>query len=632
MSTNRLNRKCSRCKIARYCNRDCQIRHWTSGGHKSECFPPETQNMQIFRLMRMNDPSFFDQEASGKEAYDALNGPGCAVHLGTDDETGNTKILTDKWQLEDGESCPASLPPELYLPHVQPALLYNAEDKYNEHSIFPHEPSKIFHCIKLLEHISVDDYPAFSSGFFKHAIKSLFTITDQKEKETTLNFLQEVVHASSWTHQCFSRTTSTTQEKAELLVGKVLRLDAGIEMVYVTPPILCFADLKKAELAFLNEDNRHPVPFRHTLPPLMSPVAAYRCVEEGWILVRVNPWHHQQYSLDEEKKLSFDTKDSLFLKVFMAAAEFGDVAAFYGAWQPARKFSVFFRKNIPCFLSAAKKLLQQVLAIHPQPQREESFFQYQIGVVHEAQASLLLKDKTQKLESKIELLAAARCYHKSAAATHRFHHSRGMRRNVYIPLAVALERLGEFEMAKRAYLWAMTDSSSWSAEAKSQLGDSLENIWYALRKPSHSIRDDKKGLKIQRSTLRKLNTKDCYLVSCGYCKSDIRVAGSGDSSGSSEESHPHCELCETTYCTRKCKAKDMLEHENMCKDIILSVHVKEDGYGTLCHETRALLDRSLSAERVLTIPLAEASKFIDIWKQREQSRIDIPLSLLPGAR
>ncbi|KAK7256990.1 hypothetical protein RIF29_30644 [Crotalaria pallida] len=36
------NTRCSRCKVARYCSVECQIRHWRSG-HKHECFETETE-------------------------------------------------------------------------------------------------------------------------------------------------------------------------------------------------------------------------------------------------------------------------------------------------------------------------------------------------------------------------------------------------------------------------------------------------------------------------------------------------------------------------------------------------------------------------------------------------------------
>jgi len=28
---------CSRCKVALYCGRDCQVQHWKAGGHKAVC-------------------------------------------------------------------------------------------------------------------------------------------------------------------------------------------------------------------------------------------------------------------------------------------------------------------------------------------------------------------------------------------------------------------------------------------------------------------------------------------------------------------------------------------------------------------------------------------------------------------
>ena len=30
-------KKCSRCRVAAYCSRACQVHHWKEGGHKQEC-------------------------------------------------------------------------------------------------------------------------------------------------------------------------------------------------------------------------------------------------------------------------------------------------------------------------------------------------------------------------------------------------------------------------------------------------------------------------------------------------------------------------------------------------------------------------------------------------------------------
>ena len=119
------------------------------------------------------------------------------------------------------------------------------------------------------------------------------------------------------------------------------------------------------------------------------------------------------------------------------------------------------RRKEHLFIEAAEKLLQQLLKVHPQARREDSLFQYDLGVLHESRASLLLKERGRQADAREVMLAAARCYHTAARCTHQFHPSRKLRHPAYHALGKTFERLGELEMAKRAYLWAMTDPSGW---------------------------------------------------------------------------------------------------------------------------------------------------------------------------
>ena len=264
--------------------------HWSKGGHKFECFPPSEQQRKFYMLLCRLGPSF-DEAAAMEAANEALRRKlGCVVYLGTtflnsDGVSPRHKIITDEWTgVNDKEdTCPPSLPPELYLPHVPPAFLCKAEDDFGETPVTQHDPAKIIHCTQLLDEPIFDDV---GSHHFKIALKSLFTITEEHERKAAIELVQKGVQVAAWTQQIPLPRNSPMQEHAETVIGEVLRVNGGIEMVYITPPVICFADLNKSELAFLNEDNRHPdKPLTHNYPILRSPVAAYRCVEEGWVLI-----------------------------------------------------------------------------------------------------------------------------------------------------------------------------------------------------------------------------------------------------------------------------------------------------------------------------------------------------------
>ena len=54
---------------------------------------------------------------------------------------------------------------------------------------------------------------------------------------------------------------------------------------------------------------------------------------------------HFHYPLEADGKLSYETQSSIFLKAFMAAAEFGDLTSLYSAWRPAKMYAVLQRKE-----------------------------------------------------------------------------------------------------------------------------------------------------------------------------------------------------------------------------------------------------------------------------------------------
>lgn len=537
-----------------------QVVHWKNG-HKQECFSPQEQ-MVGFRqqVCESNDPT--TAEEADAIADKALNGnPGCALFLGTNDDNGarghaKYEVLTDIWSMESEDDIkPSSW--DVYVPHVPPALLCKAEDsliKNAHHMAFPCDitedcvielspesmckveddggiksPIDYMHgaepppdLSRLRNDSTYGGDPAIlkflSSAVLRNASLAVFNSGISSE---TIQFLKQGLGALDWAQQI--PIPNELREQAMTAVGKRLCLEGGIEMMYITPPVLCFPDLTEMEFSWLN-GNANPFPI------IRTPTVTYRCLEEGWQLTRLSSHVHVTQSLNSSVSFASLEKDAIFLKTFVAAAEFGDVAAIYSAWGPAKDFSVV-QKLEHVFIEAAHKLLSQFIRIHPKPRREEAYFVYEIGIVHESRASWLLKDG-QVEAANDELLSAARCYRLSADRTHQFSPSWFMRSCRYDALGLVLMHLGEYEMSKRALIFALTDPFTWTmSPSRTDLAVDLRtlyNLIYSTEKERSKM--NKRALKDKRSYYKGGISNDVYHVSsCAYCNKTLketRLSGS----------------------------------------------------------------------------------------------------------
>ena len=614
-------RKCSKCKLARYCCRDHQMLHWKKG-HKAECFPPEAQNSQIIGQFCLDSDST-PQDKATLAARSALGGrSGAALFVGTSRQQGRkVKIITDVWDIEDcgSNSSDEQVPPDLYLSHIPPALLCKAEDTWIANpkiSMIDAATQRLCHRFwsdPILSGNLATFQQVVSSKPFACALKAALR---EERRGEAVQCIREQLQSVDWTLQI--PVPARIQEQAKSLVGKPLTLKGGIEMVYLTEPVPCFADLTKSQMDWFNKK-------ASPLPMVKSPIVVYCCVKEGWVMGRVNPRLHLPFPLDPATNFTSFDKDAMFLKMFVAAAEFRDVTAIYAAWTPAKKFAVA-QKQEHVFIQAAQKLLKLLLEIHPQPQREEAYFLHDLGEVHESRASWLIRAGQDATE---ELLSAARCYHLAAARTHQFSPNYFIRFTHYHSLGITLLRLDYPEMAKRAFFWSLTDPCAWMTSSdecckRGTIITSLNSWWdgnqmtQAERKKVNRI-----ALKDQRSQLKKCNLSDGHYKSrCAHCDKSLQE---------NRQNEQHCARCLAPYCSRGCQQSDWPAHKKICKqaqnDSTAGASLSFDE--TCSDATRALLDAVDWTKMKSTMSLAEGARRADEWQQPERMEIRMPQWMVP---
>ena len=615
-------RKCSKCKLAHYCCRDHQVSHWKAA-HKAECFPPEAHAKQAASILLMNKHGLtITPEAAHSRALSALgNLDGISLFLGTT-TVGQHVIVTDFWSTDDQDwgNSDEQVPPDLYLSHIPPALFGKAEDtwrakpKISMIDVATHRLCHQFSSALEALGASAGVQRFLFTKEFGIAFKAAFT--EERFNEAVL-FIRELLQSVDWTLQI--PVPARTQGQAKSLVGKPLSLEGGIEMVYLTEPVPCFADLTKSQMDWFNKQ-------KWPCPMIKSPIVVYRCVEEGWVLARVNPRLHYPLTLDPATHFTSSDMDAISFKAFVAAAEFGDVAAVYAAWRRARSFAMDQKQEV-VFIDAAHKLLQCLVEVHPHPLREEAYFLHDIGEVHESRASWLIRAGQ---DATGELLSAARCYYIAAMKTHQFSPNQFLRFQAYNSLGAALERLGDFEMAKRAYLWALTDASarmdpSVEGSRRDSITTNLMN-WYNrnLMTPTARKKAIKTSLKIKRSKLKNQHMSE------NKCRENCRYPQCRKFLLLSQLNEKRCANCLAMYCSRECQEAHWPEHKKECKpgtqddSTSKGASSMDTRFGPCSDATKELLDAVNWAEMKSTMSISEGARRVD---ELQQARPDTEFSI-----
>lgn len=564
--------------------------------------------------------------------------PGAALFLGCS-EAGKIGIITQVWSLQDYEQ--PAIEGGVYLPPAPPALIRQAHDA---------RIADPFACVtnpatcRLGEQFCGADStlggnPQMYEDMtrtpqFQIAMEAAFSKTTRKDGIAYLNAL---ISAVDWTHmQPLMELPASSQIRDRMngLIGQTLSLQGNtIELVYVTSPVPCFAHLDKQQLDWFNGAmNRSKGVYFHC-PVIQSPVALYICEQEGWALCRLKKQIHLPLSLVQGTHFTSAEKDTFFLKCFAAAAELGDVTALYGFWDQAKQAAITLKQE-HIFVQAAQKLLLLLSQVgHPHLQREESSHLYSLGEVHEARASWLLREG-QVEDGKMVLLESARCYHAAALRTHQFMPNRYCRFRAYNALAVTLRRLDDFEMAKRAYMWALTDPTSWlnpiltKGSNRPLLRANLGHL-YDMKQKTEKERQKvtKIDLKGQRSVLKtKKQKEEHYKVWCRHCKKVLKEV-CGD--------EQRCARCLASYCSKFCQQADWPLHKSTCqsnpprsKDLTAPESFTSLP-GPCADATRALLSETLDwssdgSVQAWTLSLAQAESRAVTWTTRYSQGIDLP--------
>ena len=574
--------------------------HWKQA-HKAECFPPEEHHTRVVSYFCLDSDQFSHGDAIHAAKSAIAESAGIALFVGKTSQ-GRPKIVTDYWSLDDENrgSSDRQVPPALYLSHIPPALFRKVAVNPKMSIIDSMTESLCNQCISGPAAGGVDSarlHQLVSSNPFHIATRAIFTSTKRNE---AIQFIRESLQSIDWTLQI--PTPARIQEQTESLVGTPLSLEGGIEMLYLTNPVPCFADLTKSELDWFNRKEKE-------YPVLMSPIVVYRSVEEGWVLARVDHGTYVPMPLDPATHLTSFDMDAVFLKMFVAAAEIGDVTAMYGVWKTTKNFAVA-QKQEEVFIQATRKLLNILVKVHPHPRREETYFLHGLGELYESRASWLIRGGQDAAE---ELLSAARCYHLAAMNTHQFSPNNFLRWSCYHHLGKAFLHLEDWEMAKRAFLWSLTDPFAWcdKGSARGATSTTLIALWDINQMTEKERRQQtKRSLKNQRTELKK-NNLAYYKTECRHCSESLKV---------SQHSEKHCAQCLTIYCSRECQEKDWPTHKKICEP---AQQNNERGTGTFaryggCSEsTRELLSAVNWTVTKSTMSLSEGAQRANEWRQTQ---------------
>jgi len=659
---------CAQCKQALYCCREHQVEHWKSGGHRHECCTPQ-DNLDSFVGTFFGPgegPSNINNtvaELLTGAVEDAVlrnkserTPSGVACGCGLHESYGNRPVvISDMWcpiieqdtfesTLSNNDNAAAAAL-DLYLPPVPPALVRRAA-AYMQSKLGANVIDKANHqlCWRVWMEFSTggikaEEWPQVLSNpmLEPHILFLCYEKDDSNpNRAVSLELVQKSLRSMLWVQQANllqHRIPVEACQQGASLIGKTLKLNSGIEMVHFTDPAICFPKYTEMQQDWFHRHQSQPWEYVgepcKELPLIRSPVVAYCCREENWFLIRFNPSIHVPVSLHPSmegdrrivrRDLTAEEGDIVFLKVLIAAAEFGDVCAIYGCFDPAQQAAVALKQE-DVFIEAVEKLLVPLKTqCGDEGRKHASYFDHEIGLTHELRAATFARRGNME-EARAEQLAAARAFHRSAEATRTFTPSRHIRAIRFRSLGSALTKLGDFAAAKRAFLWATTDPLAWLAGGYTKTVREIP-LWYSFRKlwemeqmtETEQQEECVRILKADRSMTKKLfqSNKGKYLGPCRFCKKTLN---------SSRYSDAHCGKCHARYCDRDCQRNHWPEHKYECtvKDNNISRDCRKH-LGTCSDETRALLSSIPWGDLACTITLSEAARLADEFEARQSTR------------
>ena len=159
-----------------------------------------------------------------------------------------------------------------------------------------------------------------------------------------------------------------------------------------------------------------------------------------------------------------------------------------------------------------------------------------------------------------------------------------MRYKCYTALAVALILSGKPELAKRPYLWAMTDPHAFNEEEKLQICSQLSYLWHMI----HHM-DEKNINKSRTKTLAKhrqellknrMTYNDTFLVKCTNCDTNFHLGAGAEKL--------LCR-CQSPYCSKECQKQDWSNHKSICRKLEAKMFIKES-YGFCSEDSRGTVN------------------------------------------
>ena len=239
----------------------------------------------------------------------------------------------------------------------------------------------------------------------------------------------------------------------------------------------------------------------------------------------------------------------MVLKFYKLAARVGDINVLDRLLEPARDAGSFLKLESE-YAAATNEYLS--FLTHPQ---DLVYYGVCAGVAHENSALTLRKmDRTE--EAREQQIAAVVAYRKATEVCMSDHvHSDGMRAHTFNCLGLALKRIGEWDMASRAYAWALSDETQQQRHYETVANNFLlvlqQQDWSEKKLRKH----DKKSVQRQAAAQKEICYSDPRDGLCFECSSPV------------QSKLKKCSQCSIAlYCCKEHQAAHWQQgHRNDCK-------------------------------------------------------------------